>query len=868
MPVLWWGARVVITFPEPPRASPRAPFPLIAVMAPLVAAVVIGAIIRSPYVLVFAALSPIIAIASAWESRRAARRQARDEDRRFAAECAATEHAIVLAHRAETATAFAPGDDDAHVIVGAAPGESSIPGTPPTVDAHPDSAVRERLRSLTAAAARNPRLPVRVPPGPIEIRGHGVVAERLRERVATHTAPDVDARAEARTVITVTGLAALDIVYPDGTTRRADAVVPFRADDARRQARAQVAAVPDHCDWSEVSRGVSEPGLAVGMGAGGPVILDLIADGPHALVGGATGSGKSEFLRALALSAAADAGSWSVLYVDFKGGATFHDLAELPSTVGLITDLDATLAGRALTSLRAEIERRERIVARERVRDVAELSAHVPRLLVIVDEYAALVSTHPALQTVFSDLSARGRSLGIHLVLCTQRPSGVVNDTVAVNCAIRVLFRTSDAADARALLGADAPAVAAAPRGRAIVRTSDRVFACQVSLIAPSDVAAVAAAAADRLHGDPPWAPVLPAHLPTNHPEVRDARRSGREHGALLVGLVDDVSAQRWSAALWDPGRDGALAIVGCPGSGRTNALAQLVAEARDQGWTVIRLPAHLPDAYQLLAELIRSGGSSAGERCLLVVDDALDLLESDAPDQTAGLLALMDAAIRVLHRSGGGVAAAVGTASRAARLLTGRFGARLQLRALDADDHLAAGAPRGGYNDRAPAGRGWWRGGVVHVVQAEDPLPQASYPRVRTVGAEPLIAVIAVNPVAATRALTASSHGPVRLVTLTEFVTAGSGGDEGAGVIACVGHPDDWQRDWAALAHARRSALIAVDGCDAGDLRAVIAARVQPPPIGPRELWVIEPGQGSAPEVHRARWAARAPGAADAVNA
>jgi len=846
---------VTISLPEPPRASPRAPFPIIAVIAPLVAAVVIGAIIRSPYVLVFAALSPIIAVASAFESRRGARRQAREEAARFAAECAATERRTALAHERETESAFASGREARGTIIGAAPGASSVAGEAPSVEALADESVRERLLSLHARAARNERLPVVVPPGPVEVRGSGVVADRVRALFTEHDERG-DARADERpTVVSVYGLSGLDITFPDGQRVRADAVLRFAADEERQRARHSAALLPERCDWSSVHSAASEPGLAVGVGTGGPVMLDLIADGPHVLVGGATGSGKSEFLRALALSAAADNGAWSVLYVDFKGGATFHDLAELPSTVGVITDLDAALATRALTSLQAEIERRERVLARERVRDIAHLDAGISRLLVVVDEYAAMVAAHPALQAVFSDLSARGRSLGVHLVLCTQRPSGVVHDTVAVNCAIRVLFRTSDASDARALLGPDAPSVASAPRGRAVVRTSEHLVALQVSLVAPNDIDRVAAEAAHHPPTDPPWAPALPSALAPIDPAVIVARTESAAEGGLLLGLVDDVAAQRWGAAVWNPRRDGALAILGCPGSGRTAALAQISAEARATGWRVIVLPSRLPDAQQVLAEL-SDGYASAEPRRLLVIDDLAELLESEGPERSATLLGALDTAMRSLHHDGGAVAAVVGTATAAGRLVTGRFGARLSLRALDIDDHHASGAPRGEHNDRAPAGRGWWRGRLVQVIATPATLPSPVHPAVRSIAEEPLLAIVAANPDTALHALHATHRPPVRVVPLGEFVEEASRHDASAGALVCAAHPDDWQRDWAALTHARRSALTVFHGCDTSDLRALVSARVQPPPIEPRELWVIEPGQGSTPEVQRARWA------------
>ena len=114
--------------------------------------------------------------------------------------------------------------------------------------------------------------------------------------------------------------------------------------------------------WSGRTSGLSAP---IGLGAGGPVSVDLRDDGPHALVAGTTGAGKSELLQTLiaALAASHPPNRLSFLLIDYKGGAAFAACSKLPHTVGMVTDFDGHLTRRALISLNAELRRRERTAA-------------------------------------------------------------------------------------------------------------------------------------------------------------------------------------------------------------------------------------------------------------------------------------------------------------------------------------------------------------------------------------------------------------------------------------------------------------------------------------------------------------------------
>ena len=227
----------------------------------------------------------------------------------------------------------------------------------------------------------------------------------------------------------------------------------------------------------------STPAAVVGSTPEGPFVVDLCRDGPHVLVGGTTGSGKSEFLRTLVTSLAVSAPPEELTFVlvDFKGGAAFGPCAGLPHVVGLVTDLDDHLVWRALASLRAELRRRERVLATIGASDLegyqrlrVDGSEPVPRLVVVVDELRALVEELPEFVTGLVRLAALGRSLGVHLVLATQRPSGALSAEVQANVSLRIAFRMRDRADSVDVLDDGAAAgIAPSTPGRALARGAD-----------------------------------------------------------------------------------------------------------------------------------------------------------------------------------------------------------------------------------------------------------------------------------------------------------------------------------------------------------------------------------------------------------
>ncbi|MFF4506642.1 FtsK/SpoIIIE domain-containing protein [Streptomyces sp. NPDC001401] len=220
----------------------------------------------------------------------------------------------------------------------------------------------------------------------------------------------------------------------------------------------------------------------IGESYDGPFGIDLRRDGPHGLIAGTTGSGKSELLQTIvaALAVANTPENMTFVLVDYKGGSAFKDCVKLPHTVGMVTDLDAHLVERALESLGAELKRREHILAAADAKDIEDYQdlvrrepshASVPRLLIVIDEFASMVRDLPDFVTGLVNIAQRGRSLGIHLLLATQRPSGVVSPEIRANTNLRIALRVTDAGESTDVIDApDAGHISKSTPGRAYVR--------------------------------------------------------------------------------------------------------------------------------------------------------------------------------------------------------------------------------------------------------------------------------------------------------------------------------------------------------------------------------------------------------------
>jgi len=241
---------------------------------------------------------------------------------------------------------------------------------------------------------------------------------------------------------------------------------------------------PDYPARPRPMIGASLP-VVVGVGEAGPLRIDLVRDGPHTLVGGTTGSGKSELLQTLvnALVGEYSPMEVSLFLVDFKGGATFAPFQELPHVVGYVSDLDQRNVNRALAFLRAEMRRRERLFAElDNAKEYADYLSRalergrediLPRLVVVFDEFATIVQEfEKSAMPAVIDIAQRGRSVGLHLVLATQQPTrDVVVPKVRANVTLRIALRTLTGDDSQTII--ERPDAGRVPRslpGRALAR--------------------------------------------------------------------------------------------------------------------------------------------------------------------------------------------------------------------------------------------------------------------------------------------------------------------------------------------------------------------------------------------------------------
>ncbi|MET3705839.1 S-DNA-T family DNA segregation ATPase FtsK/SpoIIIE [Arthrobacter sp. UYEF6] len=396
--------------------------------------------------------------------------------------------------------------------------------------------------------------------------------------------------------------------------------------------------------WSANS---SRPGLAVPIGRGleGVRTLDLQNDGPHLLVAGTTGSGKSELLRsltvALALSYPPD--RINFLFVDFKGGSGLGPLIGLPHCVGMLTDLSSPELERALHSLRAEIRFREVRLAAVQAPDLTSFRATaagraspLPHLVIVIDEFRMLVEEAPESLRELMRIAAIGRSLGIHLIMATQRPQGALTADIRANVTTSIALRVQSEMESvdiinskaaagisvdtpgRAYLarGTEAPmefqagsltagAIRSEPAGVSVWLASEYIDTRGVPEVSgspgsdPTPAEATAPLIAsmtglwEAMNGSAIRKPIAaplpgllaePAGSPTrepaddnheaDHDSARDnAKADGRASWSVAFGLMDLPAEQQTAPLTWEPAGHGHLAFVGGPDSGVSEAI-------------------------------------------------------------------------------------------------------------------------------------------------------------------------------------------------------------------------------------------------------------------------------------------------------
>lgn len=928
-------------------ASPRLPkqpepfrFPLLAMTAPVIAAVAIWLITGSPFALVFAALGPVTAIASYADARLGARRTARREAARFLVDVERARARIIVAHDSERSTLVEQHPPAASILQRAgfdshrwrANGQvpvlvrvgSGVIRSALKIQADPDSsdqpACARALFDLNSAAAELGGAPVAVDArmgigvvGPLPFATAiarscvlqlawllspathwlGPTVEPWMS-VLPHSAGTLPALPTNGWIVSVGELPTLDsslgdsgaarfafvavaahesqlpagcavvistggdgtviLQHPDRSRRRPIRAEALSADEAAgaaevaqfEAARERLTAddgggLPPVVPFSELVQPENAHGLACAVAidsTGVQVLLDLVGDGPHAVVGGTTGSGKSELLIAwvLAMAAAHSPEVVNFLLVDFKGGSAFQALAALPHTAGIITDLDEQQAARALSSLRAELHHREREIAAAGARNVEGIQT-LPRLVIVIDEFAAMLVDHPDLHVLFADIAARGRSLGVHLILCTQRPAGVVRDSVLANADLRISLRVNNRADSSAVVGTDAAAaIPAAARGRGIIAPAGSGSALvQFAIASELDIGAVAARWPVVTSIRRPWREPLPA-------QVDIVRSTDLDPSRMIFGASDLPEEQRIGVAEWRPAEHGHLLALGVGGSGKTTFLETIAAVSPRPVW----MPRSAEAAWDLMERLHHD--LAGGHATTLVIDD-LDSLFSRLPLEHRAVFAEW---LYALLRDGPGqqicVAMSAQRITSDLQQLAQLAPARLMLAHATRQDFVVAGGEIGQFIPKLPPGGGIWRAHRVQVGVGGPSRPLDTAAGVHVVEAGRPVAIVTTRVAAVLPRLTSrvvidlAAAGP----DLKEALAFAGNSASGAGPVL-LGDTDDWQARWGAIAALRQVADILFDGCSLTDYRVLTRSRELPPPLGAasRELplyWRLNP--------------------------
>jgi DNA segregation ATPase FtsK/SpoIIIE, S-DNA-T family len=373
--------------------------------------------------------------------------------------------------------------------------------------------------------------------------------------------------------------------------------------------------------WAQPKFGMLR--VPIGIGTHGILWFDLNdqVHGPHGIIAGTTGAGKSELLQSIIIGLAMTHHPHLINFVlvDFKGGAAFKPFEHIPHTVGMVSDLSGKLTERALIALKSELRRREHVLSSTNAKNISEyisLRAQspadidpLPHLFIIIDEFAELAKEHPSFMEGLVSVVQKGRSLGVHLILATQKPTGSVSGSIWSNLKFRISLRLASMQDSRDMLGrSEAALIPASMPGRGYFQIGSEIFELfqsarisknaypQKEVQGKSNGKAITDQ--EVLIGDMeqyesvyasslfrPWPDPLPRQISLDEINSRlPVSVAGADQPlygwvTCYMGLIDLPAEQKQEPWLLDmPRRGGHLLIAGASGTGKSTLLRTLIA--------------------------------------------------------------------------------------------------------------------------------------------------------------------------------------------------------------------------------------------------------------------------------------------------